>query len=210
MQLSDDLLETVKQEMPVLPGEWRERLAVLGIDRPSLETLLEAELDEAEVSYLELLVESMEDESDEFAKNLANWFVNLEIPLRRDEAVKLSDVHTNQGRLALYRGIHALIGANKLSSTNAKALLTKFLTGDEHVADIEAYARQHNLVQESDEGEIAKVVARVIEENPKAAKDVKNGEMKAIGFLVGQVMKHSQGRANPSLAQALIKKQLDA
>jgi aspartyl-tRNA(Asn)/glutamyl-tRNA(Gln) amidotransferase subunit B len=45
-------------------------------------------------------------------------------------------------------------------------------------------------------------------ENEKAAEDVKNGEMKAIGFLVGQVMKKSQGKANPQMAQDLIKKQL--
>jgi len=48
-----------------------------------------------------------------------------------------------------------------------------------------------------------------VAENPQAAADVKSGEMKAIGFLVGQVMKLSQGKANPSLAQQLIKKQLD-
>jgi aspartyl-tRNA(Asn)/glutamyl-tRNA(Gln) amidotransferase subunit B len=51
-------------------------------------------------------------------------------------------------------------------------------------------------------------VAKVLAENPKAAEDVKNGEMKAIGFLVGQIMKASQGKANPALAQELIKKQL--
>jgi aspartyl-tRNA(Asn)/glutamyl-tRNA(Gln) amidotransferase subunit B len=47
-----------------------------------------------------------------------------------------------------------------------------------------------------------------LSENEKAADDVKNGEMKAIGFLVGQVMKESQGKANPQMAQELIKKQL--
>ena len=48
----------------------------------------------------------------------------------------------------------------------------------------------------------------MIAENPKAAEDVKNGELKAIGFLVGQVMKHTQGRTNPSLVQQLLKKKL--
>ena len=48
----------------------------------------------------------------------------------------------------------------------------------------------------------------VLAENPKAAGDVQSGEMKAIGFLVGQVMKQSQGKANPGLATKLIKKQL--
>jgi aspartyl-tRNA(Asn)/glutamyl-tRNA(Gln) amidotransferase subunit B len=64
-------------------------------------------------------------------------------------------------------------------------------------------------LQVSDEGEIEKIVAEVLAENAKAAEDVKNGEMKAIGFLVGQVMKKSKGQANPQMAQELIKKHLD-
>jgi aspartyl-tRNA(Asn)/glutamyl-tRNA(Gln) amidotransferase subunit B len=47
-----------------------------------------------------------------------------------------------------------------------------------------------------------------LSENLKAAEDIKNGELKAIGFLVGQVMKASKGKANPSVVTALIKKQL--
>jgi aspartyl-tRNA(Asn)/glutamyl-tRNA(Gln) amidotransferase subunit B len=74
--------------------------------------------------------------------------------------------------------------------------------------DPEKIATNRNLLQVSDEGEIAKIVGQVLGENAKAAEDVKNGEMKAIGFLVGQVMKLSQGKANPQLAQELIRKQL--
>ena len=74
--------------------------------------------------------------------------------------------------------------------------------------DPEKIAEAKNLLQVSDEGEIAKIVEQVLGENSKAAEDVKNGEMKAIGFLVGQVMKQSKGKANPALAQELIKKQL--
>jgi aspartyl-tRNA(Asn)/glutamyl-tRNA(Gln) amidotransferase subunit B len=104
--------------------------------------------------------------------------------------------------------VYDLVQAGKLSSSNAKALITRALTATEQIEDIEAYAKQHNLIQQSDEGELAKIVARVLQENPKAGEDVKNGETKAIGFLVGQVMKLSQGRANPGLAQEIIKKQL--
>jgi aspartyl-tRNA(Asn)/glutamyl-tRNA(Gln) amidotransferase subunit B len=200
------MIATVKAEMPVMPDEWRRRLSSLGIDKPSMETLLEAELDDPEVNYLALIEEVIGDK--EFAKTLANWFVNLEVPLRRDDTLTPNSKLTNQGRLHLYRTVSDLIKAGKLSSTNAKALMTKILTGTDQIQDIEAYAKQHNLIQESDAGAIEAIVKKVIEENSKAAEDVKNGEMKAIGFLVGQIMKHSQGRANPGLAQELIKKQL--
>jgi aspartyl-tRNA(Asn)/glutamyl-tRNA(Gln) amidotransferase subunit B len=98
-----------------------------------------------------------------------------------------------------------MVEANKLSSTAAKEVLAEVIkTG----ADPEKVAADKNLLQVSDEGEIAKIVEKVLADNPQAAGDVQNGEMKAIGFLVGQVMKASQGKANPALATELIKKQL--
>ncbi|HJQ08482.1 MAG TPA: Asp-tRNA(Asn)/Glu-tRNA(Gln) amidotransferase subunit GatB [Candidatus Saccharimonadales bacterium] len=205
--LADSVINAVREEMPVMPAEWRTRLSGLGLDLPAMETLLEAELDSPTVSYLALIEEGIDNK--DFAKALANWFVNFEVPLRAGaEAGHINANYTNQGRLSLYRAVHALIKAGKLSSSNAKALLTKLLLSSQLITDVEGFAKQHNLIQESDEGEIAKIVAKVIEENPKAAQDVKDGETKAIGFLVGQVMKHSQGRANPGLASELIKKQL--
>ncbi|HSW99590.1 MAG TPA: Asp-tRNA(Asn)/Glu-tRNA(Gln) amidotransferase subunit GatB [Patescibacteria group bacterium] len=199
-------IEAVRAEMPILPDEWRIRLQSLGLDKAAMELLLEAELDDVGAYYLALIEEVIAEK--EFAKQLANWFVNLEVPLRHDGASTLNAALTSQGRLALYRATAELIAADKLSSSNAKALITKVLTNTEQISDIAAYAKQHNLIQESDAGALDAIAKQIIEENPKAAEDVKNGEMKAIGFLVGQVMKHSQGRANPQIAQALIKQQL--
>jgi aspartyl-tRNA(Asn)/glutamyl-tRNA(Gln) amidotransferase subunit B len=95
-----------------------------------------------------------------------------------------------------------------LSSTKAKALVTDLLVLPILPVDIAAYAELKGYIQVSDEGAINQIVAQVLAENPKAAEDVKNGEVKAIGFLTGQVMKQSQGKANPALAQKLIKQQL--
>lgn len=206
LELDDALIESVRSEMPDMPDVWRERLQKLGLDNDQIAILLEGEVELSEVKYLPLIQEVANQVN--FSKSLANWFVNLELPLRHDESQTVNTKLTNQGRLALYRQVFELIQSNKLSSSNAKLLLTKLLTSDGIVKDVEAFAKQHNLIQESDESTIAAIVARVLAENPKAADDVKNGEMKAIGFLVGQVMKASQGKANPSLAQALIKKQL--
>lgn len=206
IQLDQSLIDTVRAEMPVMPDVWRDRLQGLGLDNAQTATLLEGEVELSTVSYLELIQEVIDDAS--FAKTLANWFVNLELPLRHDETVVCNADLTNQGRLALYRTVNRLVADNKLSSSNAKTLITKTLTAHEQIKDIEEFAKQHGLIQVSDEGAIAKIVAEVLAANPKAAEDVKNGEMKAIGFLVGQVMKQSQGRANPQMAQNLIKQQL--
>ncbi len=210
VELTDEMIDVVRQEMPVMPAEWRERLSSLGIEKPSMELLLEADLDDPEVSYLALVEEVISDK--EFAKALANFFVNFEIPLRRDENAKVNGELTNQGRLHIYRAVYDLQKSGKLSSTGAKTLLAHIFTElSQQVSakEVEELAQKLNLIQQSDEGEIAKIVAKVIEANPKAVEDIKKGEMKAIGFLVGQIMKETQGRANPSLAQELIRKQLE-
>lgn len=209
VELTDEMIEAVRQEMPIMPAEWRERLRNLGIEKPSMELLLEADLDDPEVSYLALVEEVIGDK--EFAKALANFFVNFEIPLRRDENAKVNSGLTNQGRLHIYRAVYDLQKAGKLSSTGVKTLLNHIFTElseQVNAKEVEELAQKLNLIQQSDEGEIAKIVAKVIEANPKAVEDINKGEMKAIGFLVGQIMKETQGRANPSLAQELIKKQL--
>ena len=71
-------------------------------------------------------------------------------------------------------------------------------------------ARAKNLLQVSDEGAIATIVDEVLADPASAASvaDIKAGKDKAIGFLVGQVMKKSRGKANPSLAQKLIRERL--
>jgi len=207
--LTDELIASVQAGMPIMPDEWRARLQKLGMDEAQIATLLEGDIEDPSVRYLPL-IEEVGDQP-EFSKALANWFVNLELPLRHDESVKVNTT-TNQARLSVYRSVFELVKANKLSSSNAKELLIKFFTLPTAAANghfsVEDFAKQHNLIQESDEAAIAKIVADVLAANPKAAEDVKNGEMKAIGFLVGQVMKQSQGRANPQLAQTLIKQQL--
>lgn len=206
IELDDAHIQAVKEEMPILPAEWRRRLQSLGLDKSAMESLLEAELDDPRVSYLGLIEEVITEQ--DFARQLANWFVNLEVPLRREESVTANAQLTNQGRLHLYRATAELVSGGNLSSSSAKQLITKILAGTQQILDVAAYARQYNLIQESDTGALQAIAKKVIEENPQAAEDVRGGAMKAIGFLVGQVMKASQGRANPALAADLIKKQL--
>ncbi|MDQ5885229.1 MAG: aspartyl-tRNA(Asn)/glutamyl-tRNA(Gln) amidotransferase subunit, partial [Patescibacteria group bacterium] len=69
-------------------------------------------------------------------------------------------------------------------------------------------AKDLDLLQVSDESELVLIVEQVLSQQPKAVNDVKNGELKVIGFLVGQVMKASKGKANPETVQVLIKSQL--
>ena len=114
----------------------------------------------------------------------------------------------NEERHGFYAAVFLLLQEKKLSSTNAKALLIKVLTSGNYPQDIEAFAESEGYIQESDEGAIAAIVAHVVAEHPGAVEDVRGGEAKAIGFLVGQVMKQSKGKANPQLAQQLIRSEI--
>jgi len=202
IELSQEYIEEVRSEMPVMPDVWRQRLSGLGLDKTQVETLLESEIEFEQVAFLDLIDANLGDK--ELAKFLANWNVNIFIPLVRDGKLKLaSDKH-----MQVQKAIYSLLKSNKLSSTNAKALFEDLIGQDALPDDIAQYAETKGLIQESDEGAITTVVKQVLADNSKAAEDVRNGEAKAIGFLVGQVMKLSQGKANPQLAQQLIKREL--
>lgn len=202
--LSKDYIDDIKRSMPILPDAWRQRLSTLGLDRAQTDVLLEAEADDAEVAYLPLVEQSLV--NDAFAKQLAHWFVNVEIPLRKKEDnVPAGD---DGVRHAFYGSVFMLVREGKLSSTNAKALLAKVIASGVYPEDVPVYAEREGFIQESDAGAIAAIVAKVIADNPKAAEDVRQGEAKAIGFLVGQVMKLSQGKANPQMAQDYLRREL--
>jgi aspartyl-tRNA(Asn)/glutamyl-tRNA(Gln) amidotransferase subunit B len=199
--LDESFIASVKAEMPLMPDDWRERLGSLGLDKAQTETLLDAQVELSEQHYLELLQSVLEEA--ELARQIANWLVNIDIPFLRENSSGAAIDRTK-----LYHAVSDLVTAGDLSSTKAKQLITELLALPELPVDIAAHAQNKGFIQVSDSEEIAKIVAQVLSDNDRAAKDVAAGEMKAIGFLVGQVMKQSQGKANPQLAQELIRKQL--
>lgn len=204
IELDDTFIKEIESSMPVMPDEWRKRLESLGLDESQTDTLLMAEVESEHISYLSQLEKHLTEKDK--AKALANWFVNVEIPLRRDRDDL--EAPTDDVRVRIYEELHKLVAANKLSSTSAKSLLTELLKTNTAPDNFEKYAEEQGYTQESDEGAIEAIVADVLAQNESAANDVRSGEMKAIGFLVGQVMKASQGKANPQIAQSIIKKQL--
>ncbi|HUC87690.1 MAG TPA: Asp-tRNA(Asn)/Glu-tRNA(Gln) amidotransferase subunit GatB [Candidatus Binatia bacterium] len=202
--LSEAQIEAVQVTMPTLPNEWRQRLSQLGLASDHIETLLDAEVEAGQASYLTLIENNLS--APKAAKFLANWFVNLEIPMRRE--AKISSKLSSQDRERLYLEVFALSEAGKLSSTKTKALIVELMNEKTLLINVADYVATKDYAQISDEAELAKIVGKAIEENPKATEDVKAGEAKAAQFLVGQVMKLSAGKANPQVALGLIKRQL--
>ena len=98
-----------------------------------------------------------------------------------------------------------LVEDGHLSSSAAKEVLEGVLSGEGSPA---AVAEARNLIQISDTGALESEIAGVIEANPQAVEAFRNGEEKVVGFLVGQVMKATQGRADPRLVDQLLRARL--
>ena len=91
--LDEAYIEAIRTTMPVLPDEWRKRLLVVGLDRSQTDILLESEVDDERINYLTLIEQSLVNEA--FARQLAQWFVNVEIPLRKKEDVPICNEVSN-------------------------------------------------------------------------------------------------------------------
>lgn len=202
--LTDEYIEGVKAEMPLGPSSYLKLLSDIGIDKNTAHDII------AQPDIAKGVTEALEKSSPEDARRIAFWLLwKSGAEIEEDQEVDGLAIHN--APVATLIGVDRLIklskmvSDNKLNSSAAKDVVYDMVRDER---DPEKIAEAKNLLQVSDENAIAKVVEQVLAGNAKAAADVKNGELKAIGFLVGQVMKESKGKANPALAQKLIKQQL--
>ena len=72
----------------------------------------------------------------------------------------------------------------------------------------ETIVKEQGLIQISDEGELVSLIEKILDENPQSIEDFKNGKDRAVGFLVGQIMKASKGKANPQLVNKMLSEKL--
>ena len=194
--LAQQYIDNAVSNMPTLPQEYRIEFTTIGLTPSVTESLLENP-EEAQLIRDVHATYGLEN-----ARQIALWIVNVLRAEQNDFTVKNTpDTRDRLQKLA------AMVEANELSSTAAKEV---FLIVVANSSDPRVVAEKAGLLQNSNEDDIAIYVQEAITANPKAAEDVTNGEMKAIGFLVGQIMKKSKGQANPSLVTQEIKKQLGA
>jgi Asp-tRNA(Asn)/Glu-tRNA(Gln) amidotransferase B subunit len=179
----------------MMPTDYRNKFKEIDIDSKVAEDII------SDPELTRTVGRILDSSGVEHARRIAFWLLQ-EQP--EDESMKAGWTNTVSDEQLIK--LSKLVANNKLSSTAAKQVLAILQIDG---GDAEKVAEKLNLIQVSDEDEIAKIVEQIIKENPQAASDVKNGEMKAIGFLVGQVMKASKGKANPQMAQNLIKRQLE-
>jgi len=204
--LGDEEIAKIQAEVPILPNQWRIILKPLNLTYLQTEMLLDVENEyRGKINFLDSIKKFIDCGNFERAKFFTNWQINSFIPLLRDDSFILGQIDY----LKVENTIYELISANKLSSTNAKILFRELVEMNS-LPDIEKYATDKGYIQVSDENAIVSIVEEVLADpaSAKAVEDLKNGNDKVIGYLVGQVMKKSQGKANPGLAQKLIRERV--
>lgn len=197
VRISAAQVEAVKAQLPMLPEAYRQEWERLGLDASVTNTLLNSQQTAA------LISEVQQGSGDDHARRVAHWFVSAVDETSADGGVSVAYITEPQ----LFVELSQMVAENLLSSTSAKSVFNDMIRSGESPRII---AERRNLIQESDVDAIAVVVDEVMgeEASQKAIADIKSGNDKAIGYLVGQVMKRSGGKANPGLASELIRKRL--
>lgn len=192
--LSDEYIAKVSAGLPPMPRDYRAKWANMELDSSVVESIL------GDQKLAERLTEVLEQSDAKTAARVAHWFTLV----TADDGE--GETRTEQISAAHLVELSNMVGQSELSSTSAKEVFLK-LSGEKSPREL---AKEMNLLQVSDGDEIEKIVLEVLAlpEAASAVADIKAGQDKAIGFLVGLVMKHSKGKANPGLAQKIIREQL--
>lgn len=197
--LTDEEIVAIQAEVPKLPGEYRESWKKLQLDDSVTNTILN---DPPIASTLDAINERYEAD---ITKRAFNWFAS-------SSADEIDVAKVESGLVGPRRLVELseMVGANKISSTGAKEIFLALFDDANRGKLPDEIASEKNLLQVSDEGEIARIVDEVLADpaSVQSLDDIRNGKDKAIGYLVGQIMKKSQGKANPALAQKLIRERL--
>jgi aspartyl-tRNA(Asn)/glutamyl-tRNA(Gln) amidotransferase subunit B len=132
-----------------------------------------------------------------------HWVTGELLRLLKEKEVTVADSPIGPGALGQ---LIKFIDRGAISGSQAKEVFDIMAATGESP---ESVIRSRNLVQISDSGQLEEIAARVIQSNPKSANDYLAGKEKALGFLVGQMMKESKGKANPKLAGEILTRLLN-
>ncbi|MNI03128.1 Aspartyl/glutamyl-tRNA(Asn/Gln) amidotransferase subunit B [compost metagenome] len=191
MHIDEEWKSAVRLTIPELPDARKARYAA-DYGLPSYD----AEVITASKKLADFFEESLQYTSD--AKAVSNWIMGDLLGYLNANSQEFSEVKiTGKGLGEMIGLIEKGTISNKIAKTVFKAMLE---TGKAPQTIVE----EQGLVQISDEGAIKTVVDQIVDNNPQSVIDFKAGKEKAVGFLVGQVMKETKGKANPGLVNKLI------
>ena len=194
--ITDEKIEEVRRSLPELQDAKIARfVSEYGLSREDATILTMAR---KTADYLDAAVKAGAD-----PKTVANWMLGDLSKMINESGLTFGESKVSPENLA---GMIALIEKGTISGKIAKKVIVSMW---ESGKDADTIVKEEGLVQITDTGAIEEIVKQVIANNPQPVADFKGGNGKAIGFLVGQVMKESKGRANPGMVNQLLQKFLN-
>lgn len=194
-KVNEELIERAKGRVGELPESKRIRLQKqFGLSDFDVETLTSTrEL----ALWFEEAAEGAKD-----VKKVANWILAELLAVLNEQRKTISEVNITPKHIT---ELVNAIADKKISNAQGKTVFAKMLETSKMPAEI---IKEEGMETVSDSGAIEEIVNKVIEENPKAVADFKAGKTNVVGWLTGQVMKASKGKANPGMASKLVGEKL--
>ena len=194
IRLSDEWIKDIQDNMPELPQARKERYrSEYGLSDHDISILISNK----EMSdYFETVTKFTSN-----AKSACNWLLSDISAWLNTHETTIDQAQLNPENLAK---LIAMIDDGKISNAQAKKLVDDLMAGK----DPETAAKEKGLEQVSDTGTIAAMVNEVMDANPQAIEYFRNGKSRAVGFIVGQVMKKSRGQANPGMVSRMVNEEL--
>ncbi|WP_440253274.1 Asp-tRNA(Asn)/Glu-tRNA(Gln) amidotransferase subunit GatB [Dialister succinatiphilus] len=195
--VSDEYIENIRKSLPELPDARKERyMKEFGL---SSEDAVFMTNDKATADYFEAAVDAGAD-----PKACVNWLMGEFASQLSTDGIEIAKAPVSAENLA---ALLKLISKGTISGKIAKKV---FATMWKEGGNPEEIVKAQGLVQISDTAELSKLVDEVVGKNPKAVEDFKAGKKKAVGALVGQIMKATKGKANPRVINELLNKRLQS
>jgi aspartyl-tRNA(Asn)/glutamyl-tRNA(Gln) amidotransferase subunit B len=195
ISLSNEWLENIQSQLPEMPGQKVERF-VRECGLPYDEAvLISSERDLSD--YFEAVVE------DGIAPRTAvHWIASQLMPAVRERNQTISNTPVTPDRLG---ELLAMLERDEINAKSARDVLSKLFESDEGP---DVIVKKYGFKQVSDVDELEGLVDQILSANPDAVDDFKSGVAKAMGFLIGQAMQASQGKANPKLIRDILMSKL--
>ncbi len=196
LDITKEWLETIKAELPELPAARFKRF-LLEYQLPVYDA--EVLTNSKELSdFYEVTLTYFND-----PKTVSNWVMGELLRLLNAASLEIEKCNIRPEALAK---LLKMIDKNTISGKIAKTVFEEMFESGE---DPEVIVKQRGLVQISDENALEDIIFQVLENNPKSVEDYHKGKKKAMGHLVGQVMKETKGKANPQKVNEILKNKLD-
>ena len=196
IKLSEEYIENIKNTLPELPESRKQRY---------LEQYKLSEKDAKIITSSKYLSDLFEQtiEVCHNPKAVCNWIISDISRILNETEMEPIEIPFDSKQLG---ELIILIDKGTISSSIGKKVLVELF---ENPRSPEQIIKEKGWIQISDEGAIKEIVTKILEENPQSVADYKGGKDRALGFLVGQAMKETKGKANPQMLNKLFLEELN-